>query len=312
MVVWLACQTAAPLLANQDPLPVVRELYLSANYEGALAALNRLDSGTLEKRIDLADYRVLCLLALGRVDEARLAIRSIVETDPRHHLSEGQASPRLRSVFEDTRKAFLPELVQRLYADAKASFDQHDPRASEKFDRLIEVLDDPDLGNAQLSDLRAVASGFRDLSKVHREPEAREEEVRLKPDATHTPKPDATSAPLTGPPDRILVSSKGSGPFFTPKAPPPPGLEPPFAINQPIPQWSPRGSSARQAFHGTLEVTIDVQGSVTTVVLRQPMLPAFDAALIKAARTWTYKPALLNGKPVPFRKVIEIEIQPER
>jgi outer membrane biosynthesis protein TonB len=41
------------------------------------------------------------------------------------------------------------------------------------------------------------------------------------------------------------------------------------------------------------------------------MQPAFDQALIKAARTWKYRPALLNGRPVPFLKVIEIQIQSE-
>ena len=313
VLVWLACQTALPIFANQDPLAVVRELYLAADYEGALATIDGLDADT-RKRTEVADYRVLSLLALDRTEEARAAITSIVESDPFHHLSETQASPRLRSVFEETRKAMLPDLVQRWYADAKAAYDHHDPAAGRQFDRLIALLDDPDLKNAAVSDLRAVALGFRDLVRL--KPDATAEEVRLKPDTTTekaAPKPDTTAValPLTGPPDTIRVTSRGASPVFTPKAPPPPGLEPPLPIAQPFPEWSPRRNAAPQTYRGILEVTIDEQGNVTTVALQQAMQPAFDQALLKAARKWRYKPALLNGTPVPFVKVIEIQIQSE-
>jgi len=47
-------------------------------------------------------------------------------------------------------------------------FDRHDPAATRSFERLIALLDDPDLHDAQLSDLRAVATGFRDLSATAR------------------------------------------------------------------------------------------------------------------------------------------------
>ena len=78
LIVWLACQMVGAVHANQDPLPTVRELYLSADYEGALAVLDRLGRPTRDSHPELADYRVLCLLALDRRDEARQAIRAIV------------------------------------------------------------------------------------------------------------------------------------------------------------------------------------------------------------------------------------------
>jgi TonB family protein len=338
LIVWLACQAPGSVSANQDPLSTVRELYLSADYEGALGVIDRLDRDTQNTRTDIADYRVFCLLALERTDEARQAIKSIVETDPLHQLTEGQASPRMRAVFQETRKALLPDLVHRMYAQAKTAFDNHDPAAVRQFDRLITLLDDPDLKDAQLSDLRGVAAGFRDLSKaanvdaVAPAPVRRADAVQPKPDATPDgtagkpdttkdvvdKKPDTTSAapkpagPLTGPPDKIRVSSRGSSPLFTAKEPPPPGLEPPLAISQTIPPWPRRGGAAQQTLNGVIEVAIDEQGNVTTVALQQPTLPAFDKALLKAARTWKYKPGLLNGTPVSFVKVIEIQIQPDR
>jgi TonB family protein len=322
-LVWLACQTALPISANQDALATVRELYLTADYERALSTIDRLDADT-RNRIDIADYRVLSLLALERTDEARAAINSIVEIDPFHHLSEAQASPRLRGVFEETRKALLPGVVQRWYAAAKAAYDDHDPTADRQFDRLIALLDDPDLKDAQLSDLRAVALGFRDLSRNARAPKEPPAPASAEappvpaeplppppppaPIATATPK---ISAPLTGPPDTIRVTTRGASPVFTPKAPPPPGLEPPLPIAQPFPEWSPHRNAAPQTYRSILELSIDEQGNVTAVVLRQSLQPAFDQALLKAARTWKYKPALLNGTPVPFVKLIEILIQSE-
>src|SRR5215467_5860888 len=57
-VVWLVCQTALPIAANQDALATVRELYLAADYERALSTIDRLDADT-RNRIDIADYRVL-------------------------------------------------------------------------------------------------------------------------------------------------------------------------------------------------------------------------------------------------------------
>jgi TonB family protein len=322
-LVWLACQAALTISANQDALATVRELYLAADYDRALSTIDRLDADT-RNRIDIADYRVLSLLALDRTDDARAAIKSIVAIDPFHHLSEAQASPRLRSVFEETRKAFLPDLVQRWYADAKAAYDNHDPGADRQFDRLIALLDDPDLKDAWLSDLRAVALGFRDLSKSARAPKeppapasAEAAPSPAEPPTPPTPPapianaPAKASVPLTGPPDTVRITSRGASPMFTPKAPPPPGLEPPVAIAQSFPGWSSRRGAPPQTYRGILEVRIDEQGNVTMAALRQSLQPAFDQALLKAARTWKYKPALLNGTPVAFVKLIDIQIQSE-
>jgi TonB family protein len=342
LIIWLALQSPVFLHANQDPISTVRELYVSADYEGALAAIGRLGDAAAHNE-EFADYRILCLLALDRTDDARQAIASLVEANPFHHLLDGQAPPKLRTRFEETRRALLPGLVQRLYDDAKSSYDKADPSATRKFERLIAVLDDPDLEDARLSDLRAVASGFINLSKaasanvkvtepahpsrvegvsVGAAPAHANDEGR-KPETTHVsptePAPPTTftqvtkvekpNTALTGPPDLIRITSRGAVPVITPKEPPPAGLEPPLAISQSIPQWTAKRSGE---LHSVLEVSINEQGNVTTVALQQPMQPAFDQALLKAAGSWKYKPALLNGTPVPFVKLIEIQILSER
>ena len=315
LLVWLACQFPQAVHGNQNSLVRARELYLSADYEGALAVLDTLRRDRGDTPPAVAEYRLFCLFALDRVDEARQVIRTIVETDPFYRLSEAQASPRLRGMFQETRKALLPGVVQRIYSEAKASFDRRDPGAEGLFDRLIHLLDDPDISDVQRSDLRAVVTGFRDLSRASvAEPVAVSEKAV---EAPEVPAPAAAaiaapSRPLTGPPDTIRVTTRGATPLFTPKDPPPPGLQPPLAIAQTIPQWSVRGKAARENYRGVLEIVIDDTGAVTSVALQQPMQPAFDAALLKAARSWKFQPALFNGTPVPFLKVIEFQFQPER
>jgi TonB family protein len=304
----------------QEGVAKARELYLSADYEGALAVLDRLEGEGATA--DAADYRLFCLLALDRSEDARTAIKAILEADPFHRLSETQASPRMLATFQATRKALLPEIVQQMYVNAKTLFERHDPGAIASFDRLIALLDDPDLKDAQLSDLRGVASGFRELSKgaVAEGPKAAPAAVAA---AREAPRPEPAPAappavapraiePLTGPPDKIRVTSRGASPVFTPKEPPAPGFEPPLAINQAFPAWPGRGKAAQQTYSGVLEIAIDEEGNVTKVALQQAILPTFDSALMKAARAWKFKPALLDGTPVPFVKVIEIQIQPER
>jgi TonB family protein len=313
LTLCLAFLPGRPVSANEDALSKVRELYLSADYEGALAALEQLHPTSDESRTEMGDYRVLSLLALDRGDQAQQAIKSIVEIDPFHHLTDLQASPRVQAVFRETRKALLPDIVHRLYDEAKASFDRHDSAASGQFDRLLALLDDPDLKDAQLSDLRAVATGFRDLSSRLRMPPAPAAPPPVEPPPLPR-QPPAPAAPvptktLTGPPDRIRVTPKGASLVITPKEPPAPGFEPPLAIAQPVPPWTKRTAAPKT--HGVLELAIDEQGNVTTVVLQRALEPAFDQALIKAARTWKYLPARLNGRPVPFLKVIEIQIQSE-
>ena len=107
------------------------------------------------------------------------------------------------------------------------------------------------------------------------------------------PEPVTTrlAAPMTGPPDTIRVTTRGSTPVFTPKAPPPPGFEPPVPMAQSMPMWS---SRRRGNSSGVLEVTIDATGAVSTVALQRPIDPSFDKALLKAARGWKFKPALVQ------------------
>ena len=159
----------AASLAAQDPLTRAKDLYASAAYDEALAVLDQLkiDSSSADV-VEAGQYRAFCLLALGRSDEGRKAIAAIVEADPLFQPAETQMSPRLVAVFRDVRRQLLPRIVQQSYVEAKSAFDRKELEvAAIGFDRVLLLLGDPDIpSSSSVADLRMLASGFRDLSKV--------------------------------------------------------------------------------------------------------------------------------------------------
>src|SRR6266550_1292793 len=85
--------------AAQGSLAGARDLYTAAAYDDALAMLNGLRGADRrpEDGRAIEQYRALCLLALGRTDEATGAMQAIVAAAPSYHLSETEASPRVRT-----------------------------------------------------------------------------------------------------------------------------------------------------------------------------------------------------------------------
>ena len=75
LVVAALCAAPATVMA-QDTLAAARELYAAADYENALAALNRMQGVThpADELRTIDQYRAFCLLALNRTDEADRAI----------------------------------------------------------------------------------------------------------------------------------------------------------------------------------------------------------------------------------------------
>ena len=57
-----------------------------------------------------------------------------------------------------------------------------------------------------------------------------------------------------------------------------------------------------------LEVVIDEMGRVTNVTVRESVHPMFDSELLNIGRDWKYQPATYYGKPVRYRKMIQINV----
>jgi protein TonB len=297
LAAWLAFHAASA--AGQDTLARAKELYGSAAYDDALTVLDRLQvDAEGDVATEVALYRVFCLLVLERSDEATKAIEAMVTADPFYLPSDDQASPRIRGVFQDVRRSLLPAITQRAYADAKAAFARKDPAATAQFDLVIELLDDPDMQGAALADLRTIASEFRDLSEAVASTAAASRAAAPRAPVA-TPRAAAAPAVPAARSDVSPLAREGD-----------PGVSPAVAVSQPLPPWSPSGRDAEQVFAGMLEVVIDERGNVTSASLREAVHPAYDAAVLKLALTWKFKPAMRNGVPTASMKLVRIRLQP--
>jgi len=283
----------AATAAGQDSISSARELYAHAAYEDALAQLDRLrtvDRPASEARV-VEQYRAFCLLALGRASDAERAIEAVVQADPSFRPSSSEVSPRLLSAFTEVRKRMLPTIVQAKYASAKAAFDRKEWKEAEHgFQQVIQVLNDPDLqaaaGQPPLSDMRTLAGGFRDLAQTSAAPPP--------PPPVELPPPPPPPTPVVPSPPRIYTGAEA-------------GILPPVPVHQVLPPFP--TSNAFAPSEGLVEVVINEQGAVESAVMRSSLGSMYDRQVIAATKTWQFKPAMLNGKPVKFRKAIQISVK---
>jgi TonB family protein len=78
----------------------------------------------------------------------------------------------------------------------------------------------------------------------------------------------------------------------------------PRALRQQMPPW-PATAGSRQGT-GAVRVTIGEDGRVKKVSIDRRLHPAYDLQLLAAARSWTYQPATLNGRPVQVDLIVEV------
>ena len=275
---------------GRDVVGAARDLYASARYDEALAVLNDLRpadaANAVSDRKSIEQYRSLCLLALGRGTEAESAIAAVVTADPTYLPGEAEASPRVRSAFSDVRRRLLPEIASARYGEAKASFDRKDHAlAVQQFRQAISLIDDPDMGG-KLSDLRTLSAGFLDLANAALAPPP----VAPKPQAAAPPAP---AVPLPDPNRTYTMGDKD--------------VSPPAIIRQDMPRLTP-AMKAQAKERGVIEIVIDELGRVSFAAIRTSVQPMFDAELLGAVRDWKYLPAMLGGKAVKYRKMIQINV----
>ena len=295
--VALACALFAGMsstvTAADAQLDRAKELYRSAAYDEALGVLDTIRAtAPSPDALEVSEYRVFCLVALDRRDEARNAIATLISANPFYELSETQASPRVRAVFKDVRKSLLPALVQTAYMNAKAAFDRKDPESAVGFERVLTLLRDPDLSsNTDLGDLAVVAAAFRDLSA------AREL-------AAAAPPPAAAPAPrdTTSPGGESAAANPAEPPVYRDGAP---NLVPPVVLSQTMP---PTHLAERRLWTGAVEVLIDETGKVLSARMAMPVQPTYDRQLLQAALTWKYRPATKDGTPARYIKIINVRL----
>ena len=275
----------ASTAAAQDPLTTARELYAAAAYEDALAVLGKVtpeDRANAAMEIDR--YRVLCLMALGRSLEADRVIESMVTADPFYQPDSADASPRVRTAFNNVRRRMLPMVARKMYAEAKAEFDRKAYSAAvialEKTVRVIDLIDAP--ARAELADLRVLATGFLVLSRAGVAPPT------PPPAEPAPPKLEVTTVTLPVQPSTDLVVLKQEVPPL------------PYSMT----------ASARGEYRGIVEVDINELGGVTGARMIESVHALYDPVLLRATRDWKYEAPRIFGKPIPSRKRVAIVLRP--
>lgn len=284
----LTVTLAVPAAARQNSLEVARDLYASARYDEALVVLNGLrpNANVTTDLKWIEQYRSLCLLALGRGEEADAAIAAVISADPLYQPSEAEASPRVRAAFAEVRQRRLPDIARARYSSAKAAFDRKDFVASQReFRELLQLIGDPDMAG-RLADLRVLVEGFLDLSAAAAAP--------APPPKPATPPPPAAPVPPALPADHVFTTADRE-------------VVPPVPVKQDVPRV-PASITSQTRERGLMEIEIDERGRVTEIAFKARLHPLYDSQLISAAKDWRYRPAMLNGKPVRYRKLVQITI----
>ena len=297
LILVLVC-VGTSLAAADNTLATARDLYAAAAYEDALVILNQLSEGTHgpDEERAIQQYRAFCLLALGRTADAEQAIAAVVAVQPRYQPADAEVSPRVRATFAEVRKRVLPTVIQQQYAIAKSSYDRKSwSEAAERFNYVLDVLNDPDVrpvaAQPPLSDLKVLAQGFRDLAVTAATPPPappKPEPAPPAPVAAASPEPAVPAAP------RIFQATDK-------------GVMPPVTVRQNLPPFPSTAAVPKQAI-GVIEVIIDETGAVEQALMRVPLNAAYDRQALLAARSWLYQPAMMNGKPVKFRKAVQVNV----
>lgn len=296
-VVGLGLAFAADARA-QDALQQVRVLYASAAYEDALSMAARMQATGVKPEVE--QYRVFCLVALGRTAEAEKAIATVVKEDPAFLPDASETSPRIHEMFNRVRRTLVPEIAQRMYLDARGALDRRDRDAAmAKFTALVTLIDttfkdSPELEQDEpmLGELKLLASGFLDLSKAVAEARPKAEPAApAGPVGTSGRTAGAAAAGTTGPREPLQIT-------------------PALPVRQELPAWNPPDPANRREFRGAIRVFISEAGRVTGAELAPGIHPLYDRQLLAAAKSWEYQPATKNGVAIASEKVIEVVLKP--
>jgi hypothetical protein len=297
----LTVLTASPGLA--DEMSTVRTLYGSAAYEEALALLEKVQSTDAPELVD--QYKALCFLALGRPADAERALEVLAKRQPRFEFKEAEVSPRLIDLFQKVRQRTLPATLRAIYARGKASFDaKRFDEAAEQFRELASLAADGGLSESDaggLRDLIELGEGFLALAEAEVAKATAAKAAAAKAAAA---KAAAAVPPPVDPPapsvQRILPYTAADQDVL-----------PPVDLARPMPAWIPSNPLLRNAsYRGVLEIVVNETGAVESALVTKSISPLYDSRLLEATAGWRFQPAMKDGKPVKFRKALEVVLRP--
>jgi tetratricopeptide (TPR) repeat protein len=160
--------------AAADLSPRVWDLYSSARYDEALALLDTVDETTLAsvERQTLREYRMLCLMALGRTDDATAMAGRLIDANPFYEMTSDSRPPRVVALLEQARRERLPRLGQQGYLEATTAYSEGRYADAElSLQRVLRIVEHArggtELQDAWLDLLEARAQRFLESVRTH-------------------------------------------------------------------------------------------------------------------------------------------------
>ena len=300
-VVMVLC---AATVSAQEPLTKAKALYETAKYEEALTVLAPVHEPEAQQ------YRALCMLALGRTQDASGEVDSLIASAPTFEPSAEDVPPRFVSLVSDAKKRLLPRIARKTFAEAREQFKSGDrAEALKKFDLVVTLASTGAFKDtSDADDLRTLASGFIELARAS------------------APARPAPTTPVPAPePPKVAEATPAAPPVSTPAAaraparaaaPAPSATAPqasadvrqPVAVRQTIPAI-PSSISGQGSPTASVKVEIGTDGHVVNASMQKSAHPLYDRLVLQAAREWLYTPATLNGRPVPSEKIVTIQLR---
>ena len=283
---------AARVLA-QEPLAKAKALYDSAAYEEALTVLASVEVPEAQQ------YRALCMLALGRAQDARSAVELLVSTAPLFEPSSEDMPPRFLTLVTEAKTKLVPGIARETFNEGRDQFRSGDREQSlEKFALVLTLTETPGFNEtSDAEDLRTLASGFIDLALAIAA-------ARLEPKAADSTLAESKSPELKAPETLTAPTVAESAPAAGHSM----EVSQPVAIRQTIPAV-PSGIAGLGSPTAAVRVAIGPDGKVIAASMQQTSHPLYDRLVLQAAREWLYMPAMLNGRPVTSEKVVSIQLR---
>lgn len=286
--------TSAASYGADDALAAAKDLYASAAYEDALSMLTRLsDAGGVpsDMSLQIDEYRLFCLYALGRTNEAEALAQGVVRRDPLFQLKPDEVSPRVEAMFTQVRRQLLPGLIREKYRGAKSALDRKEFVTAESdlvtVRQMAAQADKLGVKDEAVGDLAVLAEGFLELART-----SQAAKQALAPPPAENAKPPAK--PAVNP--ALVFDASYSD------------VAPPVAIRQSVPPMPTALIKSTSGKRGLVQVTIEADGHVGEAIIREPVNSVYDLMVIEATKQWKYKPATKDGTPVRYTKAIALAV----
>ncbi len=199
-----------------DTLVKAKALYAEASYDEALTALKGNEAA------EAYQYRALCFIALGKTQDAEHAIESLINVAPSFSVSDADLSPRLVSLFAQTRRRVMPGVVKRLFTEARADFQAHNlTSARDKFEKVLTLTHDPAMADSpDAVDLQLLVASYIDIVKSSAPATASVLASNTIRTGTFSA-PSVASTPVVPPSSAASASTAAATPAVSPAATPP-------------------------------------------------------------------------------------------